>query len=51
MVSPARIPFSMATNELTELRKKLNDPLEAGLIKPSKASYGAPFFISKEAGW
>lgn len=39
----------MAPSELAELRKKLNELLEAGLIQPSKAPYGAPMLFQRKA--
>ena len=39
---PARAPYRMAPPELEELRRQLNELLEAGYIRPSKAPYGAP---------
>ena len=38
----------MAPKELVELRKQLNELLDAGLIQPSKASYGAPVLFQKK---
>lgn len=39
---PAKAPYRMAPSELTELRKQLEELLDAGLIQPSKTPYGAP---------
>jgi len=39
---PARGPYRMAPPELTELRKQLQELLEAGFIRPSLSPYGAP---------
>ncbi|XP_044481390.1 uncharacterized protein LOC123207965 [Mangifera indica] len=39
---PARAPYRMGPMELEELRKQLDELLEAGFIQPSKAPYGAP---------
>ena len=38
----------MAPKELVELRKQLNELLDAGLIQPSKALYGAPILFQKK---
>ncbi len=38
----AKAPYRMAPLELAELRKQLDELLEAGLIQPSKAPFGAP---------
>ena len=38
----------MAPKELVELRKQLNELLDAGLIQPSKAPYGAPVLFQKK---
>ena len=46
-VAPAQPPYLTIPNELAELRKQLNDLLEAGLIQPSKAPYGAPVLFQK----
>ena len=40
-VAPAQAPYHMAPKEFVELRKQLNELLDAGLIQPSKAPYGA----------
>ena len=48
MVSPAQAPYRMAPKELVELRKQLNELLDARLIQPSKASYGATVLFQKK---
>lgn len=45
---PAQAPYRMAPAELAELRKQLEDLLEAGYIQPSKAPYGAPVLFQKK---
>ena len=47
-VAPAQAPYRMAPKELAELRRQLNELLEAGLIQPSKAPYGAPVLFQKK---
>lgn len=47
-VAPAQAPYRMAPKELVELRKQLNELLDAGLIQPSKAPYGAPVLFQKK---
>ena len=47
-VAPAQSPYRMAPKELVELRKQLNELLDAGLIQPSKAPYGAPILFQKK---
>ena len=50
-VAPSQAPYRMAPKELVELRKQLNELLDAGLIQTSKASYGAPIlFLKKKIG-
>ncbi|KAK0606869.1 hypothetical protein LWI29_005470 [Acer saccharum] len=39
---PAMAPYRMAPPELEELRKQLQDLLDSGYIRPSKAPYGHP---------
>ena len=48
MVAPAQAPYRMDPKELVELRKQLNKLLDAGLIQPSKAPYGAPVLFQKK---
>ena len=38
----------MAPAELAELRKQLDDLLDAGYIHPSKAPYGAPMLFQRK---
>lgn len=45
---PAQAPYRMAPKELAELRKQLDDLLDAGLIQPSKAPYGAPVLFQRK---
>ena len=44
---PTRAPYNMAPPELTELRKQLNELLEAGFIKPSKPPFGVLVLFPK----
>lgn len=44
---PTQAPYRMALVELAELRKQLEELLEAGYIQPSKAPYGAPVLFQK----
>ena len=45
---PARAPYRMAPPGLVELRKKLNELLEARFIRPSKASFRALVLFQKK---
>ncbi|KAH9723181.1 Endonuclease [Citrus sinensis] len=45
---PALAPYCMAPPELEELRRQLKDLLDAGYIRPSKASFGAPILFQKK---
>lgn len=45
---PAKAPYRMAPVELEELRKQLEELLEAGDNKSSKAPYGAPVLFQKK---
>ncbi|CAN6455079.1 unnamed protein product [Victoria cruziana] len=48
---PAMAPYRMAPAELRELRRQLDEMLEGGIIRPSKAPYGAPvLFQLKQDG-
>ncbi|XP_015084295.1 uncharacterized protein LOC107027726 [Solanum pennellii] len=47
-VGPAQVPYRMDPKELVELRKQLNELLDAGLIQPYKAPYGAPVLFQKK---
>ena len=40
--APAQAPYRMPPAELLELRKQLKELLDARLIQPSRAPYGAP---------
>ena len=44
---PALAPYRMSPTELLELRKQLKELLDAGLIQPSRAPYGAPVLFQK----
>jgi len=46
---PAQPPYRISLSELAELRKQLNELLEAGFIQPSKALYGAPVLFQRKA--
>ncbi|XP_012859014.1 PREDICTED: uncharacterized protein LOC105978142 [Erythranthe guttata] len=45
---PAMAPYRMSPPELEELRKQLNELVETGKIRPSKAPYGAPVLFQKK---
>ncbi|XP_044510183.1 uncharacterized protein LOC123228802 [Mangifera indica] len=45
---PARAPYRMGPMELEELRKQLDELLDAGFIQPSKAPYGAPVLFQRK---
>ncbi|KAA0063712.1 uncharacterized protein E6C27_scaffold329G002350 [Cucumis melo var. makuwa] len=45
---PAKNAYCMATPELAELRKQLDELLNAGFIRPAKALYGAPVLFQKK---
>ena len=46
--APAQAPYRMPPVELLELRKQLKELLDAGLIQPSRAPYGAPVLFQKK---
>ncbi|XP_059598999.1 transposon Ty3-I Gag-Pol polyprotein [Vitis vinifera] len=46
--APAQAPYRMPPAELLELRKQLKKLLDAGLIQPSRAPYGAPVLFQKK---
>ena len=46
--SPARAPYRMAPPELVELKKKLNELLEVGFVRPSKTPFGASMLFQKK---
>ena len=49
--APAQAPYRMPPAELLELRKQLKELLDAGLVQPSRAPYGAPvLFQNKQDG-
>ncbi|KAJ4722993.1 Retrotransposon protein, putative, Ty3-gypsy subclass [Melia azedarach] len=45
---PAQVPYRMSPSELVELRRQLDELLNAGYIQPSKAPYGAPVLFQKK---
>ena len=45
---PAKGPYRMAPPELAELRKQLDELLQAGFIRPSKAPFGAPILFQRK---
>ncbi|KAK9113309.1 hypothetical protein Syun_020106 [Stephania yunnanensis] len=45
---PAQAPYRIAPKELEELRKQLQELLDAGFIQPSKAPYGAPVLFQRK---
>ncbi|CAL9120466.1 unnamed protein product, partial [Musa textilis] len=45
---PARPPYRMPPPELAELRKQLDELLSGGLIRSSKAPFGAPVLFQKK---
>ncbi|KAA0063458.1 uncharacterized protein E5676_scaffold110G00320 [Cucumis melo var. makuwa] len=45
---PAKNAYRMAPPELAELRKQLDELLNAGFIRPAKALYGAPVLFQKK---
>nr|CAD1839581.1 unnamed protein product [Ananas comosus var. bracteatus] len=46
--APARSPYRMSPPELAELRKQLDELLKGGLIRSSKAPFGAPVLFQKK---
>ena len=46
--TPAQAPYQMTPPKLRELRKQLTELLDAGLVQPSKAPYGAPVLFQKK---
>ena len=44
----AQAPYRMTPPELIDLRKQLTKLLDAGLVQPSKAPYGAPMLSPKK---
>jgi hypothetical protein len=47
----ARNPYRMSTPELQELKMKLKELLDLGLIHPSVSLWGAPSYFHTEEGW
>ena len=45
---PSRAPSRMSPPELAELKKQLDELLSDGLIRSSKASFGAPVLFQKK---
>ncbi|KAA0053609.1 reverse transcriptase [Cucumis melo var. makuwa] len=45
---PAKNAYRMAPPELAGLRKKLDELLNVGFIRPTKALYGAPYLFQKK---
>ncbi|CAN6676628.1 unnamed protein product [Malus baccata var. baccata] len=45
---PSKSPYRMLPPELEELRKQLNELLDAGYIQPSKSPYGAPVLFQRK---
>ena len=45
---PAKSPYRMSPPELAELKKQIEELLESGFIRPSKAPYGAPVLFQKK---
>ena len=46
--TPTQDPYWMTPPKLRELRKQLTKLLDAGLVQPSKASYGAPVLFQNK---
>ena len=46
--SPARAPYRMAPPELVELKKKLNELLEVGFVRPSKTPFRASMLFQNK---
>ncbi|XP_039053116.1 uncharacterized protein LOC120195059 [Hibiscus syriacus] len=45
---PAKCPYRMSPPELAELRKQLDELLQAGFIRPSKSPFGAPVLFQRK---
>ncbi|CAN6554607.1 unnamed protein product [Malus baccata var. baccata] len=45
---PSKSPYRMSPPEFEELRKQLNELLDAGYIQPSKSPYGAPVLFQRK---
>jgi len=46
---PSQAPYRMSPRELAELRKQLEELIDSGFVRPSKAPYGAPVLFQKKA--
>jgi hypothetical protein len=46
---PSQAPYRMSPRELAELRKQLEELINSGFVRPSKAPYGAPVLFQKKA--
>ena len=46
--TPAQDSYRMNLPELTELQEQVMELLDAGLVQPSKAPYGAPMLFQKK---
>jgi hypothetical protein len=46
---PSQAPYRMSPMELVELRKQLEELIDSGFVRPSKAPYGAPVLFQKKA--
>ncbi|XP_043813663.1 uncharacterized protein LOC110612552 [Manihot esculenta] len=46
--APAKVPYRMAPPELAELRKQLDELLEAGFIRPAKEPFRASMLFQKK---
>ncbi|KAE8690049.1 hypothetical protein F3Y22_tig00110929pilonHSYRG00045 [Hibiscus syriacus] len=45
---PAKCPYRMSHPEFAELRKQLDELLQAGFIRPSKSPFGAPVLFQRK---
>lgn len=48
---PAQAPYRMSPAELAELGRQFDELLDSGLMRPSKAPYGAPALFQKKGRW
>jgi len=46
---PSQPPYRMSPRDLGELRRQLEELIDAGFVRPSKAPYGAPVLFQKKA--
>jgi len=46
---PSQAPYRMSPRELAKLRKQLEELIDSGFVRPSKAPYGAPVLFQKKA--